>query len=174
MQKVRQELAVLLAEPLQASFSRKYFTGGAAAGVAISNQRRDKASEENHHNDDEATKDKKTKQKKQKIEIEGDDDANGMLDGSAAASGAVAMAQRIHNIKNDNKKKQKNQKGGNKSAKKPKGDPRAAALAAELQKRALKKQGKGKQRGLVVIPSGIALGRETSGPSALQALRATL
>jgi hypothetical protein len=84
------------------------------------------------------------------------------LASSHAAAAAAAGAKAPGGRPNPNKAK-KLKKGV---------DPRAAALAAEMAKRAARKQqrGAGPRRGMVVV--GTVFGRDTQGPTALQALRA--
>ncbi|KAI7835433.1 hypothetical protein COHA_010662, partial [Chlorella ohadii] len=173
---VRAQLAALLAEPLQPKFSRKWFTGGAAAAVMAAVDPSAPA----------AAGGKKRKKA-----------AAAAAEGAAAAgeaaapvpeprtvqtvSQAVALAQRQSDSRSrasaagaagtagsSGAKQQKK-----KAAKKKVVDPRAAALQAALNKALTAKQRKkAGGRGMTVVAT--ALGREASGPDALQALRQKL
>ncbi len=157
IEKIRGELNSMLAEPLQPKFSKKFFTGGAAGGVALQQQ------EQQEGGGGGGSK----KGKKKSGANEGNNEANM----TATTSKAVSMAQHLSDSRakaaaaGPNKKKAP---GGNKKKKKP---TRAEALAAAIRKQAEKKAMKGTQkRGMVVVSQ--AMGRNTKGPDALQALRA--
>lgn len=160
-EKVRAELGALLAEPLQPKFSKKFFTGGAASGVAM----------------------QQAQQTQQVKAAKGTKGAKGAAATAAAAaedngaratvtvSKAVSMAQQL----SDSRIPKKNPKGGAAAAAGAKTKAkapmsRAAALAAAVRKQVQKKAMKGGQRrGMVVVNP--ALGRVSQGPDALQALR---
>jgi hypothetical protein len=150
---LRAELASLLAQPLQPSFSRRFFAGAGAPGQ----QPGDAASA------GECGKKKKKKARKGEP-------------ATRPVEGALALAQKantalVEGTATANKKAKARVAAAmqaGKSKKRP-ADPRAAALAAALRRRQEKKSGV-KRPGLVVIPRA-AFGRETNGPDALQALR---
>ncbi|KAL4459000.1 hypothetical protein ABPG75_013865 [Micractinium tetrahymenae] len=186
---LRAELAALLAEPLQPSFSRKWFTGGAAAAVMAAVDPSAPAAGGG-----------KKRKKQQAAGAAGA--GTGGEEAAAAApapktvqtvSQAVALAQdRADSRSKAAQAAAGKQRGGQraaagaaaaaaaagrgKKAKKGKGgDPRTAALQAALNKALSAKQRKkagGGGRGMLVIPQ--ALGRDAAGPSALQVLREKL
>ena len=146
-EKVRAELAALLAEPLQPKFSKKYFTGGAAAGVAMQ----------------QAQHAQQGKGKKKGAPADGHQGG-----ATATVSKAVSMAQQLSDIHSKGKKGAGT--GGAKQGKAKKPLSRAAALALAIRKQVEKKAMKGeKRRGMVVVNP--AAGRNSQGPDALQALR---
>jgi ATP-dependent RNA helicase DDX24/MAK5 len=138
---LRAELGALLAAPLQPKFSARYFTGGAAAGVAAAAAARGP----------------------------GGGDAPAAPSSASTVSQAVALAQRTSDSRaaaaaaagGAGKKG-----GGGKAKQRAAVDPRAAALANALRKRAAKKANRSP---MFVVPR--ALGRETQGPNALEVLR---
>lgn len=169
---VRAQLAALLAEPLQPKFSRKWFTGGAAAAVMAAV-------------DPSAPAAAGGKKRKAAQPAAGE---RGAAAGEEVApvpeprtvqtvSQAVALAQqqadsrsRAAGAAGAAGGKQQTQK---KAGKKKVHDPRAAALQAALNKALTAKQRKkAGGRGMTVVAT--ALGREASGPDALQALRQKL
>ncbi|PSC76969.1 DEAD-box ATP-dependent RNA helicase 13 [Micractinium conductrix] len=190
---IRAQLAALLAEPLQPSFSRKWFTGGAAAAVAATvdpsaapaaggkaGKRQRKAAGE----EPAAAPEPKTQQTVNAAVAF----AQQRTDSRSAAAAAAAAKQRGGKQQPGQQQAQQpgQQQPGTKTkpgkgGKKCKGvDPRAAALQAALNKALAKKQlkkagggsGGGGARGMLVIPT--ALGRDVVGPDALQTLRAKL
>ena len=169
---VRAQLAALLAEPLQPKFSRKWFTGGAAAAVMAAV-------------DPSAPAAPGGKKRKAAQPAAGE---RGAAAGEEAApvpeprtvqtvSQAVALAQQQADSRSRaagaagaaGGKQQTQKKAGKKKVQ----DPRAAALQAALNKALTAKQRKkAGGRGMTVVAT--ALGREASGPDALQALRQKL
>lgn len=152
-EQLRAQLGELLAEPLQPRYSKKFFTGGAAAGVAVQQEQ----------------------QRKKAAAAGKQAEATGNGGGQAATvKSAVAMAQRLadsHAAAGEGKGKGKAAASGAIKKKPAARMSRAAALAAAVQK-AMQKKGQGKWPKLVVVPQ--ALGRESQGPDALQALRQRL
>ena len=170
---LREELAALLSKPLQPSFSRKYFTGGAVAGVAV--QQRLSAlvgsssgTVATSHSADKG-------------------DERGIIkseDGTAAiVSAAVSMATAQVEVSQAGRSRRRNQANGggeravgkkNKTSKRPARMTREAALKAAIRKH-IEKKGKRKRpqvQGMVVVGQSAAFGRSTNGPDALEALRA--
>ncbi|PRW59446.1 DEAD-box ATP-dependent RNA helicase 13 isoform A [Chlorella sorokiniana] len=168
---VRSQLAALLAEPLQPKFSRKWFTGGAAAAVmaavdpsapaAAGGKKRKKAAaaEQAAAAGEEAApvpEPRTVQTVNQAVAL-----AQQQADSRSRAAGAAGTA--------GGKQKQQQKKAGKKKAQ----DPRAAALQAALNKALTAKQRKkAGGRGMTVVAT--ALGRESGGPDALQALRQKL
>jgi ATP-dependent RNA helicase DDX24/MAK5 len=157
IEKIREELNSMLAEPLQPKFSKKFFTGGAAGGVALQQQEQ----QEGVGAGGGGGLFKKGGIKKNDARIT---EANT----TSTTSKVVSMAQHLSDSRAKaaagvHKKKT--------SGKKKKQPSRAEALAAAIRKQAEKKAMKGSQkRGMVVVSQ--AMGRTTKGPDALQALRA--
>lgn len=149
-QKVRVELEALLAEPLQAGFSRRFFAGTASASLAA-----------------------------HRAGANGDAGEAPGAAGRELASATVGLAQALVASRRRGAEPRPGGKGAEprpgakgSQAKGPKSaaEIRAAALAAAVAKAAAGK--KGRRRGLVVVPrGGPALGRTATGPDALDTLR---
>jgi ATP-dependent RNA helicase DDX24/MAK5 len=164
IEKIRGELNSMLAEPLQPKFSKKFFTGGAAGGVALQQQEQQEGGGGGGEVGKKGGKKKKTS--------EGENETNT----TTTTTKAVSMAQHLSDSRakavaaaaGSNKNKTPTSGGKNKKKKQP---SRAEALAAAIRKQVEKKAMKGTQkRGMVVVSQ--AMGRNTKGPDALQALRA--
>lgn len=161
IEKIRGELNSMLAEPLQPKFSKKFFTGGAAGGVALQQQEQQ---EGGGGGDGSAGKKRKGGKKN-------DNGGNVEANTTATTSKAVSMAQHLSDSRAKAAAGVNKKIASNKTGKNKKQPSRAEALALAIRKQAEKKAMKGTQkRGMVVVSQ--AMGRNTIGPDALQALRA--
>jgi len=158
IEKIREDLNSMLAEPFQPKFSKKFFTGGAAGGVALQQQ------EQQEGGGGGGGRFKKGGKKK-------NDERNNEANTTATTSKVVSMAQHLSDSRAKAAAGVNKKKTSNKTGKKKKQPSRAEALAVAIRKQAEKKAMKGTQkRGMVVVSQ--AMGRNTNGPDALQALRA--
>ncbi|KAK9864148.1 hypothetical protein WJX84_001573 [Apatococcus fuscideae] len=141
--KLQQELAEKLAEPLQQRISTKFFTGAMALQTAASQA----TSEQHMPPPAAAAVPAHTELAQQLAEARQ----------AAAASMQQRQASQTKRVKKARRQRQL--------------DPRAAAEQAALDKALQKRRGGAGSRrgGLVVVPA--AIGRQTAGPNALQALR---
>lgn len=112
----------LLAEPLQPKFSKKYFTGGAVAGIAVQQQHKQQGSSTKESNGD-----------------------------ARMVHKAVEIVERVTTIRNkDFKKKDKDRSTPGKGVKETRAAVLAAAVRKQLDKKKGKHQNK--KGGLVVVP----------------------
>jgi ATP-dependent RNA helicase DDX24/MAK5 len=161
IEKIRGDLNSMLAEPLQPKFSKKFFTGGAAGGVALQQQEQQEGGSGGSAGN--------TKGGKNGVDNEEGKNRDTVM--TATTSKAVFMAQQLSDSRAKANKINKAPSTNNKNGNKKKQTTRAEALAAAIRKQAEKKAMKGTQkRGMVVVSS--AMGRNTKGPDALEALRA--